>query len=301
MKDDRIEPEVLVPISYFGCATYFRDSVESVLRQSHQNLRVVIVNDGDSEPPWSLIEDIEDPRVWRIELPTNEGVYFVVSAVLLANDSPLMLIQDADDWSRPERVSVLLDVLRRTDVGAAFSAQSVHYEHGRHYGDGSERATRLEDMSENLCAPADPDTLRQYCQHHGLFRTELLRRLGGYYGGFRVSYDKLIVAVTHLLGEAAYTRAPVYHRLRRPGSLSTAPETRSGSDYRVGVNTWLRKIYSSVASDLDGADKKNADISALMRQFIEPADWARLQAYAADIRGVMHCPSDQVHHVAVRG
>jgi glycosyltransferase involved in cell wall biosynthesis len=276
--------EVLVPIPYFDCLPFVRRAVESILAQDYRDIRVIVMNDGDPNPPWPAIADIRDPRLWRVEFTRNEGPYFALAAALFASESPLLLVQDADDWSEPDRISKLLTVMTEAGVGAAVSAERLHSESG---------VSRVEDFTTWIRRP--PTTTMFFtCQHHGLFRTDLLRRLGGYYGGFRVSYDLLMMRVLHLFGELSGTAEPLYHRLRRPGSLTSSPLTRFRSEYREAVEARLREIYASVVAVCDGQASSTVNIAGLMHQFLPVEQWQRLQAHAAAMARFMVEPSADV-------
>jgi glycosyltransferase involved in cell wall biosynthesis len=277
--------EVLVPIPYFDCLPYVRRAVESVLAQDHRDIRVIVMNDGDPNPPWPAIADIRDPRLWRVEFDRSEGPYFALAAALLASESPLLLVQDADDWSEPNRISKLLSVMTENDVGAAVSAERLH--------SAASQASRVEDFTERIRLPPTK-AMFFTCQHHGLFRTDLLRRLGGYYGGFRVSYDLLMMRVLHLLGELSCTPEPLYHRLRRPGSLTTSPLTRLRGEYREAVEAQLREIYASVVEVCHGTASSAAGIAGLMHQFLPVEQRLRLQSHATAISRFIVEPSADV-------
>lgn len=252
MSDTQHEDEVLVPIAYYGCASYVRRAVDSVLAQTHRNIRVVVINDGDPNPPWPALEDIEDPRLWRVDLTENRGCYFAVEAARRSAASPFLLIQDADDWSERTRISRLLRMARTANTGAACSGQEVHYLSGPDYRpDGLPAAMREEEFSDRVSRKPS-SVLRFRCMHHGLFRTDFLHRIGGYYGGVRVSYDTLVIGLAHLLGELTYTSDRLYHRVCRRGSLMTDPKTALGSTYRQSVNSRLADIYAEVFAALDG-------------------------------------------------
>jgi glycosyltransferase involved in cell wall biosynthesis len=278
--------EVLVPIPYFDCLPYVRRAVESILTQDHRDLRVIVMNDGDPNPPWPAIADIRDPRLWRIEFTRSEGPYFALAAALFASESPLLLVQDADDWSEPDRISKLLRLLTEDGVGAAVSAERLHYPENP--------VSRLEDFTKWIRHPPTKEMFLT-CQHHGLFRTDLLRRLGGYYGGFRVSYDMLMMRVMHLLGELSCTPEPLYNRLRRPGSLTTSPKTRLRGEYRQAVEAQLREIYSSVVEVCYGQASSTARIDGLMHQFLPAEQWLRLQSHATAMARLLAQPSADVH------
>src|SRR4051794_32338454 len=113
---------VTVAIPYFQCKPSIGQAVESMLSQTHSALTLVVVNDGDPEPPWPALDHIHDPRLVRFDLPTNRGIYFANAVVLAATDDPYFVVQDADDWSEPQRIAQLLQKLRAEDADGVLSA-----------------------------------------------------------------------------------------------------------------------------------------------------------------------------------
>jgi len=81
--------------------------------------------------------------------------------------------------------------------------------------------------------------------HIGLFRTQALRDIGGYYSGFRIGYDTLIVHLLLMTGRLSYLDEPLYHRTRRGDSLSHSPFTGMASPTRRQVTEQLASIYGT--------------------------------------------------------
>lgn len=63
MKNSQPEPLVLCVISVKNCEQYVFSSVLSVLNQSHQNLKVVVVDDSSEDFTAKVLEGIEDKRL----------------------------------------------------------------------------------------------------------------------------------------------------------------------------------------------------------------------------------------------
>src|SRR5579859_5430453 len=97
------QPWVTACIPTYRCTRYLRDAVLSLLNQTYPFLRVVVINDGDPNPPWAALADITDPRLLRFDLKENRGPYFALAVALEATPDPFFLIQDADDVSAPNR------------------------------------------------------------------------------------------------------------------------------------------------------------------------------------------------------
>jgi glycosyltransferase involved in cell wall biosynthesis len=229
-------PRITVSIPFFGCHAYVRQAVESILSQTHRNLVVVVSNDGDPRPPWASLADIDDPRLVRFDLQRNRGRFFADAVVLAATPDPFFSIQDADDWSDPDRLAALLELLRSQDADAALSASYHHQEQG-----GREVATR------NDCFPGRGQSLAanfaHRANHQALFRAASLRRIGGCYSAFPVACDTLIMNLLLMTGEVAYLDEPLSHRRLRPGALTSSPATGFGSALRQEAARHMAELY----------------------------------------------------------
>lgn len=227
---------VTVVITHYQCHAYIRQAVESILNQTHANLTLVVVNDGDPDSPWPELAHIADRRLVRFDLSRNYGLYFAVQVALAATDAPFFAVQDADDWSEPLRLARLLAHLCTAEADLALSAC---YRHQMIKGE-----ERVEPHSGYPGRGRKLTELFQFrAMHMGLYRSESLRRIGGYYGGFRVSYDMLLTNLMLMTSKIAYVDEPLYHRRIRPASLTTSQATRFGSPVRVAAVQQLRQLY----------------------------------------------------------
>ena len=163
------------------------------------------------------------------ELKRNRAPFFATSVVLHAANAPYLLIQDADDWSDPERVSLLLAALERDRSDFAVSAQSLYVQR-----EGSLHLTGVR-WSESSIAPSPParfmvnpfltSEYNYRAPHHGLFRSQALRDVGGYYAGFRLSYDRLLTNLMLMRGNVSHVPVSLYYRLIRAESITHSPGT----------------------------------------------------------------------------
>jgi glycosyltransferase involved in cell wall biosynthesis len=237
MADQRRSDHVTVSIPYHRCRPYIRQAVQSILDQTHRILTVVVVNDGDPDPPWDLLADIHDPRLVRFDLGSNRGRYFADAVVLGATTSPYYLVQDADDWSEPDRIKRLMQKLQADRADAAFSALYSHT--GGRLTPRRPSILRYPELSRPLTR-----LLEHRTSHVGLFRTAALRRVGGYYGGFRIGYDTLLISLLLMMGRLTYLERPLYHRLRRDESLTMSSVTGLKSAQRMEAWRQLRSMYT---------------------------------------------------------
>ena len=187
-------------------------------------------------------------------MPANCGRYFADQVVLQAIDAPYLLVHDADDWSEPQRVEILLRELRRRHAAVALSA-------ARRPG-----AARVD--AARIARPLGP-RLEHRAPYHGLYRTDALRAIGGFYAGFAVGFDTYLLNVLAMTGAVAIVDEPLYHWRPRAGSLSRAPATGAASalrrEARREQNAMYRAAYAAYGEYLDG----HRDADALARTLRE--------------------------------
>lgn len=228
---------VTVSIPQYRCGEYISRAVSSILAQTHKDLLVIVTNDGDKDFHWEELSQIKDSRLVRFDLTSNQGRYFVDQVVLNFTPDKYLLIQDADDWSEKYRVQKLLEQIEKDSSNCAVSTIRMHatvdYSPPVSYINWStERNTPLDRRLINRLG------------HYGLFKTESLNEIGGYFGGFRIAYDRLIMNLLLMTGKISFVEEPLYNYCRRSGSLTLDPNTDKFSVARREINTKLENIYN---------------------------------------------------------
>ena len=289
---------VTVSLPYYDCRRYLLRAVDSILGQTHTNLTLVVVNDGDRRAPWDLLAHIDDPRLVRYDLGVNRGRYFVDAVILAATPDPYLLIQDADDWSEPERVATLLQSWQLSESCQLSGAVSA----SRLWREGS-RANRL------LTYPGLRKPLSSRFEfrsdHHGLFSTEALRAVGGNYGGYRIGYDTLLINLLCMTGEVAYVERPLYNRQVRANSLTTSQATGMRSAKRRQVRAELAemyaaalKVYRGQTPGEDGSSSLPAAIRSVTTARVTERERAEIEAHAARLRELILASQSSYRSVA---
>ena len=280
-------PPVTVSLPYYDCRRYLLRAVDSILGQTHTNLTLVVVNDGDRRAPWDLLAHIDDPRLVRYDLGVNRGRYFIDALILAATRDPYLLIQDADDWSEPQRVATLLQSWQGSESCQLSGAVSAC----RMWREGS-RAGRL------LTYPGMRRPLSSRFEfrsdHHGLFSTEALRSVGGNYGGYRIGYDTLLINLLCMTGEVAYVERPLYNRQVRANSLTTSQITGMRSAKRRQVRAELAEMYAAALKAYRGHVARGngvASLAAVIRSItaacVTDRERAEIELHAARIRALI--------------
>ena len=113
---------VTVLCGAFNNASTLPRAIESILNQTVTDLELIVIDDGSTDATAEVLAGYLDPRVRMLTMGRNIGIARSLNAGLLSAASPIVSIQDADDWSEPcrlERQLALLDV--RPDVAVVGS------------------------------------------------------------------------------------------------------------------------------------------------------------------------------------
>lgn len=82
-------------------------SVRSIAAQSYENLEILLVDDASGPEFGDLFDQAAaiDPRLRYVELTPNGGTYRARNTALELARGTYVTVQDADDWSHPERIA----------------------------------------------------------------------------------------------------------------------------------------------------------------------------------------------------
>jgi glycosyltransferase involved in cell wall biosynthesis len=102
---------VSVVLPTFNRADTLLRSIRSVLEQQHNNLELIVVDDGSADRTRELVRDIYDPRIRYIRFDRNRGQSAARNAGIVASHAELIAFQDSDDRWAPEKLVRQLPVL----------------------------------------------------------------------------------------------------------------------------------------------------------------------------------------------
>ena len=124
---------VTVIVTVYNSAKTIRYSLDSILKQSHQMLQLVIVDDCSTDQTLEIVEKLasDDSRIVLIRNKLNIGPYGSRNAGLKIAAGKYITLQDADDYSHPQRIERQLSGLTSSDYVACYA------KHIRMTGDGA--------------------------------------------------------------------------------------------------------------------------------------------------------------------
>jgi glycosyltransferase involved in cell wall biosynthesis len=144
---------VIVPA--FNVAPFISDCILSVLRQTHSEWSLVVVDDGSTDATAVLAGGFRDERI-RLIRQDNAGVSAARNTgIATALSRPIVvdafLFLDGDDWLAPDALAALADTLCRTPraVAACGRYARVTRQGTEHLSQGRPKVT-----FSNACLPA---------------------------------------------------------------------------------------------------------------------------------------------------
>lgn len=117
-------PLVTVLIGVYNNARTLDRAIDSILGQTVGDLELLVIDDGSSDDSIAVAARAaaRDARVRVLEMGRNLGISRSLNEGLRAARAPFVAVQDADDWSEPERLELQTEVLRaRPDVAVVGS------------------------------------------------------------------------------------------------------------------------------------------------------------------------------------
>lgn len=119
-RDEKEKPLISVIVPVFNGQDYLEKCIESIERQTYENLEIIIINDGSTDDTAAvcvrLRETYENIHVITTE---DEGVSAARNAGIEASKGIFITFVDADDRLRPKTLQVLYDCMMATGEDVA--------------------------------------------------------------------------------------------------------------------------------------------------------------------------------------
>jgi len=210
----------------------FRKSVQSLLKQSYPGeYEILIVSDG-CKPTAQEVLGIKRDNLKFFNMKKNRGRYFIDAVVSSVSPHEFYMPSDADDVSSYDRLYFLMKKQLENDADAVFHYQTVEKRTGK----------VIHETYPLIKSPQDA-VMRHIAHFSGLYKTDAVRRAGGFHGDFRVGYDTLFVNLVKMTGKIDVTPRLLYTRTHQPDSLTNNKKTGFGSEHRRMAVVELYKLY----------------------------------------------------------
>lgn len=95
--------KVSVVIPSYNHSKYITQTISSVIRQTHKNIEVIVIDDGSSDNSCDLIRKISDPRIIFLE-QNNQGAHAAINRGLSMASGDFIAILNSDDIFAVNRI-----------------------------------------------------------------------------------------------------------------------------------------------------------------------------------------------------
>ncbi|MFP4477783.1 MAG: glycosyltransferase family 2 protein, partial [Desulfatibacillaceae bacterium] len=127
-----MKPLVSVSMPCFNSAHTLPMALASLVAQTYENWECLLVDDGSTDDPYAIVEQVNDPRIRYFRLPQNMGRPAARQRALEEARGEFLSMLDSDDWLFPNRLQVLVNTLTQHPAAVAvFSRFCLVDVHGR--------------------------------------------------------------------------------------------------------------------------------------------------------------------------
>lgn len=83
-------------------------AIRGLLQQTYDNFELIVVDDCSDDNTWEILRNIGDPRVKPLRHKTRQGPYAARNSALSVAKGKFITTHDADDWSHPQRLELMV-------------------------------------------------------------------------------------------------------------------------------------------------------------------------------------------------
>lgn len=96
-------------------ADQLKTAISSVLAQSYRDFELIVCDDGSEPSVKETVSSYGDPRIVYLRNEKNMGCAYSLNRCIRAAKGELLIRQDADDYSLPDRFSEIVNTYKETN------------------------------------------------------------------------------------------------------------------------------------------------------------------------------------------
>lgn len=222
------ESKISIIVPVYKVEPYLRKCLDSIVRQTHQNLEIILVDDGSPDSCGTICDEYaeKDGRI-KVIHKGNGGVASARNVGLDAVSGDYIGWVDSDDWIEPEMFATMLRGAKAYDADIAICSRIEAYpDHSFQMG---WQQTEVLDKEQAIALLVEDDVVRSYlCDK--LWKRELFQ-------GIRLpqlkAFEDMAVMYQLFMSAERVVCLPdvLYHYEHHDGGLTAAPSLESGMDF----------------------------------------------------------------------
>lgn len=219
-----MEDLISVVIPAYNIEKYIAKTLDGVLAQTHQNLQIIVVNDGSKDNTGKILDEYarKDSRI-KVIHKENGGVTSARLRGIAAAQGQYIGFVDGDDYIEPQMYERLLENMLAHHAEISHCGYQMVFPNGKadyYYNSGKVVVTTDEQSCEELLGGGvvEPGLWNK------LYRRELFQGLGEWMDtSIRINEDLLMnFYLFRQVQTVVFEDVCPYHYVLRPGSASTS-------------------------------------------------------------------------------
>lgn len=191
MPTPAVTGKISIGIPCYNHAKYLPDSVHSALAQTHQDIEVMILNDGGTDDFNTVVQQFTDPRVKVMAFPENMGVWEAQNQMAFRASGEFYIPLGADDIIEPNFIEKCLAKFAENPwLELVVSQTDFIKEDGSAYNTPDNPMMNIQKVAQGS---REEMLLRLYGgnAYHGagMYRTRVISDVGGWEKQYKVITD----------------------------------------------------------------------------------------------------------------
>lgn len=289
---EETQPLISVIVPVYNVEAYLEKCVESICRQTYQNLEILLIDDCSTDQSGELIDQLakKDDRIQVFHKESNSGVSDTRNVGLSLAKGDFIGFVDSDDWIEPDMYEKLLHAALSLD--AEVSCCEFRYVIDGHAprpeSSGQVRVFSGAEMFEEMKTGKN-SLMVTPAVFNKLYRRDLLGeiRFGSYPRYEDADFNRMVM---ERMKKGVMIGCNLYHYVQRKGSLMHREST--AADVRTFIETMRsQNAFAETCMSPEGLRRTyNTYFNILLDQYCkcrkekEAAEMRRL--YAAEIRSI---------------
>jgi glycosyltransferase involved in cell wall biosynthesis len=132
-------PEITVLMPVYNGERFLADAIESILRQSHRDYELLILDDGSTDGGIEIAGAYDDPRIRIVRNDSNLGLVKTRNRGIREARGAFIAFLDSDDIALRHRLRIQFDFLEKNPEYALVGSRVVHIDEKGDYSGGFSR------------------------------------------------------------------------------------------------------------------------------------------------------------------
>ena len=211
--------DLIIPV--YNVAPYLRQCLDSVLMQTFQTFKIILVDDGSTDGSGEICEEYAVSHT-NIEVvhQENKGLSSAKNTGLKYSTAPYIMFLDSDDWISPQTLEIMYNVMEKGDYDIAQCREKLEYDYNVKTINTNHEKTEVKIYS-------GLDIYKSFFSHRELgpaswgkiYKREIISNI--IFPEGKVHEDiAVIMSIWEKCKSVAYINASLWHYRFREGSIS---------------------------------------------------------------------------------